>query len=67
MVFDAGQIKSPTVSALAKASMYTQVNQFLMIAQKNTELLEHDKRMRRLQAGKKKVVDNNAIFYTLPI
>ncbi|MGC2684589.1 MAG: hypothetical protein WA323_22240 [Candidatus Nitrosopolaris sp.] len=53
MVFDAGQIKSPTVSALAKASMYTQVNQFLMIAQKNTELLEHDKRMRRLQAEKK--------------
>jgi len=44
-------IKAPTLSALAKSCFYTQINQWLLIQQKSDMIVEHDKRMRELQAS----------------
>ena len=46
-----GAIKAPTISALAKSCFYTQTNQWLLIQQKNAMIIEHNKRMKELQAS----------------
>jgi hypothetical protein len=42
---------TPTISALAKSCFYTQINQWLLIQQKNAMIIEHNKRMKELQAS----------------
>jgi hypothetical protein len=44
-----GTIRQPTVSALAKACLYTQCNLFTLIEQQNQSAMEYDKRMKELQ------------------
>jgi hypothetical protein len=44
-----GKIKSPTVSALAKSCLYTQVNLFMLIEAQNQQAIQYDKQMKDLQ------------------
>lgn len=44
-----GTINSPTVSSLAKACLYTQINLFTLIESQNQTAIEYDKRMKELQ------------------
>ncbi len=50
-LFNEGAIKAPTISALAKSCPYTQMNQWLLIQQRNAMMIEHDKRMKQSQAS----------------
>ncbi|MGA8084922.1 MAG: hypothetical protein WB988_23970, partial [Candidatus Nitrosopolaris sp.] len=50
LVHKQGFLKAPTVTALAKACLYTQCNLYLEGERKNLEIIEYDKKMKQLQA-----------------
>lgn len=50
ITYQQGQIRAPTVTALAKACLYTQTNLYHMIEQQNLEIVEYDKKLKQLQA-----------------
>ncbi|MFY9796739.1 MAG: hypothetical protein WB988_17425 [Candidatus Nitrosopolaris sp.] len=50
LLYEQKAIKALTVSALARACLFSQINQWLAIQQKNAEIITYDKRMKELQA-----------------
>jgi hypothetical protein len=50
-LYNEGVIKAPTISALAKSCFFTQMNQWLLIQQKDAMIIEHCKRMNQLRSS----------------
>lgn len=62
IVHQQGHLKAPSVTALAKASLYTQANQYLLTERENNRIIEYDKKRKELQA----LTGPSQVFPNLP-